>query len=118
MLTLSNIHEATERRQWQALIDDALADWDRDPIQLADDGIPAPSRDTIRWAMRLAKQLREQGVMPPTRIVTDAHASIVFEREAGRLFESYRIAADGNVEFCEFEDCRLVKRTPLSLVDY
>jgi hypothetical protein len=117
MCSLSNLHETTIREEWQKLIDGPLRQWQRDPSQLEDDDVQAPSSDTIRQAIQLAERLRDQGVPPPTRVVPDAHGGIVIEREAGRLFESYRISADGSVESREFEDCRLVKRMPLSLTD-
>ena len=118
MSSIFNLHELAVREEWQKLIDCPLRQWQRDPSQLEDDDLQAPSSDAIRQAIRLAERLRDQGLPVPTRVVPDAHAGIVFEREVGRLFESYRISADGSAEFCEFEDCRLVKRMPLSLADY
>ena len=117
MSSTSDIRELTAHEEWQKLIDRRLADWQRNPSQLADDELPAPSSETVRLAIQVAECLRDRGTLPPTRIVPDAHAGIVFEREVGRLFESYRISANGEVEFCIFEDCRLVQRTPLSLID-
>ena len=91
------------------MIDYRLIECAWDPSQLEDDEMPCASRDTIQLAIRVAEQLRDNGWPAPTRIVSDAHGGIVFEREAGNLFESYRISADGSVEYCGFKDCRIVQ---------
>ncbi len=115
---ISSIHESVDRDKWQEMIDYRLAEWARDPSQLEDDEVPSASRDTIQIAIRVAGQLRDNGSPAPTRIVPDAHGGIVFEREEGNLFESYRISANGSVEYCGFEDCRMVKRTPFVMTDH
>jgi len=91
------------------MIDYRLIEWGRDPNRLEGDESPPASRDTIQLAIGVAEQLRDNGRPAPTRIVLDAHGGIDFEREAGSLFESYRISADGSMEYCGFEDCRIVQ---------
>ena len=115
MLPISHIQEATEREKWQEFITGQLVEWERDPSLFDDAEIPAPSVETIQLAVRVAERLRDRGIPAPTRIVPDAHGGIVLEREAGRWFDSYRISTDGSVEYSAFEDCRLVKREPLSV---
>jgi hypothetical protein len=112
---ISSIHESAARDKWQAMIDYRLIEWPWDQSQLDDDETPAASRETIQLAIRVAERLRDNGSPAPTRIVPDAHGGIVFERAAGNLFESYRISPDGSVEYCGFEDCRLVQRHWLDL---
>ena len=101
-------YEARER--WQELIDYRLIEWFRDPSRLEDDEIPPPSSATIRLAIELADRCRRKGFAAPTRVVPDAHAGIVFERDAGDVFESIRISADGTTEYCAFVRSRLVER--------
>jgi hypothetical protein len=107
---ISSTYESATRDKWQAMIDYRLIEWPWDQSQLDEDETPPATRDTIQLAIRLAERLRDNGSPAPTRIVPDAHGGIVFERTAGNLFESYRVSADGGVEYCGFDDCRLVQR--------
>jgi hypothetical protein len=99
--------------RWQALIDDQLLEWVRDPSQLDDDETQSPSREIISWAISLATSLSLQRYAAPTRIVADANGGIVFELQDKGLLESIRLSADGSAEYCAFEDARLVNRKPL-----
>jgi len=114
-VTYGCVREDMAGSEWQRLIDYQLIDWGCDSGQLDDDETPSPSRDTVRRAIIVAGRLGRSNVPSPTRIVPDAHGGIVFEREAGSVFESIRVAADGGVEYCEFENCRMVQRQPLQL---
>ena len=111
--------EDAARDAWQNLIDDQLIEWGRDPSQLDDEGTEAPSKDTIQLAIWLAGTLSQRGLPAPTRIVPDAHGGIVFELEGKNVFESIRISPDANVEYCAFQNCRLVEREPwvLQIID-
>lgn len=100
-------------QRWQALIDDQLLEWVRDPSQLDDDETQSPSREIISWAISLATSLSLQRYAAPTRIVADATGGIVFELQDKGLLESIRLSADGSAEYCAFEDARLVNRKPL-----
>ncbi len=104
--------EDVSREEWQRLIDYQLIEWGWNSGQLDADDVPSPSRDTVQRAIELAEMLCQKGVSAPTRVVPDAHGGIVFEREAGNMFGSIRISADGSVEYCEFENCRMVQRQP------
>jgi hypothetical protein len=99
-------------RRWHRFVDNELIEWGRDPMRFEDEGIPAPSKNTIRAAIRLVHELCERGFPPPTRIVPDACGGIVFERRLNGMFESIRISADGNVEYCLFDQGSLVRREP------
>ena len=102
-------------QRWQALIDDQLLEWVRDPSRLDDDETRSPSREIISWAISLATSLSRQRYPAPTRIVADAHGGIVFELQDKRLLESIRLSADGSAEYCAFVDARFVDRKPLPL---
>jgi len=102
-------------QRWQALIDNQLLEWGRDPSQLEDDDTQPPSRETIALAISLARSLSLNDYAAPTRIVADAHGGIVFELHNRKLFESIRLSADGNAEYCAFVDAHLVERKPLLL---
>jgi hypothetical protein len=95
-------------QKWQALIDDQLIEWGRDPSQLEDEDIQPPSKDTIRLAISLARLLSRADCPAPTRVVADAHGGIVFERHERNVFESIRLSDDGSAEYCLFENARLV----------
>lgn len=109
---ISRDYESAARDKWQQVIDYQLIEWGSDPSQLEDGETPPPSGATIHLAVRVAEALRNGGDPAPTRTVPDAIGGIVFEREAGNVFESVRVSADGSVEYCEFENCRLVQRQP------
>lgn len=98
------------RAEWQRLIDYELIEWGRGPGQPDEDGIRPPSREAVRQAVLIAKSLKKDGVVSPTRLVPDAHGGIVFERRGSGLLESIRISADGRTEYCAFHDARLTKR--------
>lgn len=101
--------------RWQALIEDQLLEWGRDPSQLEDDETQSPSKEIIAWAISLASLLSRENYAAPTRIVPDAHGGIVFELQDKGLLESIRLSADGSAEYCAFVDARLVDRKPLPL---
>jgi len=104
----SKNNPATEA--WQNLIDHKLIEWSRDPSMLEDDGIDAPSGETIRDAINLANFWKKQGWPAPTRIVPDSDGGIVFELEDNDVFCSYRLSLDRTLEHCVFQDMRLVRR--------
>ena len=97
-------------QRWEALIDDPLIEWGRDPSQLENEEIQPPSKSTIQLAIRLAVMLSKPGFPAPTRIVADADGGIVFERQERNLFESIRLSADGSAEYCAFINARMVER--------
>jgi hypothetical protein len=110
MSPVSSIYESAARDKWQEMIDYRLIEWGWNQSQFEDDEAPLPSRDTIQLAIRVAAWLRDNGCAPPTRTVPDAHGGIVFELDTGNVFESFRISADGCVEYCGFKGCRMVER--------
>jgi hypothetical protein len=109
-------HEAERQRElWQEAIDRRLIEWGRDPTQLEDDGLEAPSISTISLASKVAVSLRDLGCPAPTNVVPDTDRGIVFERREGSTFESFRIMRDGIIDYARLENFHLVERHPLIL---
>lgn len=101
-----------KREAWQNYIDNTLIEWLRDPSTLDDDDTITPTNGTIKMAIRLATMYRDRGNAAPTRIVTDAHGGIVFERHEllKDVFETIRISENGEVNHSVFDNCRPVLR--------
>ncbi|NUQ66298.1 MAG: hypothetical protein HUU20_27875 [Pirellulales bacterium] len=66
-----------QRAAWQEWIAAQLSVWARDPQQLGDDGIEAPSGAMVRFAGDVAAVLRGRNIEPPDRIVPDGHVVVV-----------------------------------------
>lgn len=86
------------RDQWQRIVDHQLVEWGKDPGQLEDDQIIPPSAVAIQTAIDLAYFFRDKSMTAPTRVVPDGDGGVVFEREAGNVFETIEIEEDGTVE--------------------
>lgn len=56
-----------------------LRKWSADPSQLEDEGVIAPTRETISRAYLAAVTARDNGVPAPLRVVPDGEGGIVFE---------------------------------------
>lgn len=98
---------------WGRIIDNKLIEWGRDPSRLDEEGTVAPTKQTIQFAIALASWLRNQGFPAPTRVVPDAHGGIVFEVQEQNLEETLRLSADLGLEYCAFDNGRLVHRQEL-----
>ena len=97
------------REKWQDFIDHRLIEWGWNPSQFDGEGIEPPSRETIGRAIKVAQALSKASrAAAPTRVVPDAHGGIVFERQVEDVFETVRISADGDIEYCVFDKSRLV----------
>jgi hypothetical protein len=99
---------------WERMIDNKLIEWGRDPSQLDEEGTVSPSKQTIQFAIFFAGMLRNTGMPAPTRVVPDAHGGIVFEFHEKDLNVTFRLSADISLEYCAFENCRLVQRQKLA----
>ncbi len=115
-LTLATFdRERKETRDaWDVVIDRRLIEWGKTPGILEDDGIVPPSPRVIRLASQLVMAMREQGAPAPLRVVPNGEGGVVFEREAGSLFQTIEIRADLSVEFASYRNARLVSRQRLA----
>lgn len=107
--------EAFEARKdaWEEVVNRKLLEWGLDPSALEDDGLEAPSRQTISLACRVAVAARDDGWPPPLRVVPTATGGIVFERKQGTIFETVTVFPDGRVEYTRYIDSQLVSRGPI-----
>lgn len=92
-----------------------LSCWFDDPDVLADEGMDAPSRETLRLARVLAAQARTQGMPPPTRVMPNGEAGIALEWIAGQLRNLWEINAHQQVEMSRFEGAHRASRTCFDL---
>ena len=61
-----------------AIIERQLAEWARDPAQLQEDDLTAPSAATIARLLSVAVSLRDHGAGPPARVVPTGDGGIAF----------------------------------------
>ncbi len=100
-------------QRWETLIAQQLASWERDPGQLEDEGVEAPSPSLVRFAIQLARRLDREGAPPPVRVVPDPNGGIVFEFRQGEYDENLYIWEDGSVEYMRFLGNKLIDRMKL-----
>ncbi|GIW91113.1 MAG: hypothetical protein KatS3mg109_1545 [Pirellulaceae bacterium] len=104
---------------WQDLIDQKLIEWGRCPDKLADEGVEAPSGETIHLAIQLAELMKARSLQPPTSVVPDPNGGIVFERRGVSIVEVIHIWEDGTIEYQLYRGTKLDKRVKLPLTtDY
>ena len=100
-------------QDWQAVVSGRLAEWERNPRQLEDDGIVAPSRETIQRAADIARELCALGLAAPQRVAATGDGGIVFARQEGAFFSNIEVMGDGSAELTVYRDSRLVSRQRL-----
>lgn len=100
------------RELWQRVIDKTLTMWLRDPSELEDDGIDAPSGAIVRLSLDLADSCMESDLAAPDRIVPDPNGGIVFERREGNVSEVLHVWDDGSVEYMKFDGAQMIDRGP------
>ena len=103
----------SNRRAWQEVIDKKLIEWGRDPSQLDDEMVIAPTRDVIRVAVELALALRDHDCPPPGRVIPDGDGGILFERTDGVHTETLEVLDDSSIEYAAFQGSRLMARRPI-----
>lgn len=106
--------DAARDAGWARAIDGKLIEWGRDPSQLDDEDAITPSKQTIQFAIAIAGNLRNSDLPAPTRVVPDAHGGIVFEFDEGELHVTFRLAPDTSLDYCAFENGRLLDRKKLA----
>ncbi len=100
-------------KDWQAVVSGRLAEWERNPRQLEDDGIVAPSRETVHRAADIARELCALGLAAPQRVAATGDGGIVFARQEGAFFSNIEVMGDGSAELTVYRDSRLVSRQRL-----
>jgi hypothetical protein len=94
---------------WQELIEQ-LSAWARDPQQLSDEHVEAPSGRMIQLAMDVAAVMRDRSVEAPDRVVPNGDGSIVFRWRSRDFTWSLELDADGSMETSLMEENKLVCR--------
>jgi hypothetical protein len=102
--------EHADQEKWLQLVDEKLIEWGRNGAELFGDDIDPPTKVAIVAAARLARDMRTERQLAPTRMVPDACGGIAFELERGPMSERFEIDAAGAIEYLRFVDCRLVSR--------
>jgi hypothetical protein len=103
------------RDEWDAVIDRKLIEWGRDPAALEDDDLVPPSREAIGAAINLVRQLRDQGLPAPMRVIPNGDGGIVFKRWKGSLLERLEVYDDGSIAYATFDGGRLIFRRMIAL---
>ena len=98
---------------WQELMDEQFSSWAKDPEQLSDDGIEAPSVAMVQLAMSIARVLRDQNVEAPDRVVPNGDGGIVFRWRSGDFTWSLELDVDGSLETSLMEQDDLLCRHSL-----
>ena len=97
---------------WRTVLDQ-FADWQRDPDQLADEGVEAPTSDVLAVANEVAEVLRDTGVEAPQHVVPNGDGGIVFRWRSGPQVLSLELDGDGSVESYLLRGGKLVWRHAL-----
>lgn len=98
---------------WRSIIDEHLVEWGRDPSQLEDDGVTAPTAVALKAAVAVALFMRDAGEHAPSRVVPSGDGGVIFESDLGTEFVSLEVLKDGALEFNGFRDGRHFCRFPL-----
>ena len=106
----SLVSSASGRASWDQFIDNELLTWWQNPARFADDDFVPPSRDVIHLAIQLASFCRDQGYLPPTRVLPDGDGGISFERRAANVYEVFQVNPSLTIELLMFVDGRLALR--------
>ncbi|MFM9959928.1 MAG: hypothetical protein ACKV2Q_01740 [Planctomycetaceae bacterium] len=99
-----------QRDGWQTILEKWLWNWDRDPSQLEDEGISAPSAETIHRACEMALSLRDTGLLAPQRVAATGDGGIVLAWEKGLALSTLEVDADGTIEVVNFENAQVVSQ--------
>jgi hypothetical protein len=100
-------------KDWQAVISGPLAEWEKDPRRLDDDGIVGPSRETLQRVADLARELCALGLAAPQRVAATGDGGVVLARQEGAFFSNIEVMGDGSAELTVYRDSRLVSRQRL-----
>ena len=99
-----------ETAAWRELIEGRLSSWAKDPGQLGDEGIQAPSASMVELAIDVLRVLRDQRVDAPDRVVPNGDGGIVFRWQSADVTWNLELDADGSMETSLLERDGLVSR--------
>ena len=106
-----------QREGWQMVLEKWLWKWERDPSQLEDEGITAPSAETIQRACEIALRLRDLGLLVPQRVAATGDGGIVFAWETKPALSTLEVDADGSIEVVVFQNAHTeINRFPVRIV--
>jgi hypothetical protein len=97
---------------WQAIVEQ-LCRWTRDPAQLSDEEVEAPTSEVLAMATAVAEVLRDAGVEPPDHLVPNGDGGIVFRWRSGQRAWSIELDSDGSLESYLLQQGKLVWRHSL-----
>lgn len=104
---------------WATILADTIELWANNPAIFEEEGLEAPSPETLQKASSYAKRMKLGGLVAPDRIVMDAAGGILFELE--NLEEGVRVVLhfwdEGDVELQTFRGSKLVDRFVMSTPD-
>jgi len=110
---MTSAHADVSRDAWKRFLDLLQFEWQPDRDALADDGVEAPSLQTIEIAYQLAKSFMDSGKPAPDKLVRDPNGGIVFSRRVGSWSEVLHVWDDGEAEVQVFDGATLIRRHPL-----
>jgi hypothetical protein len=97
------------RKAWEGTLAH-LTDWALEPTQLEDEGVEAPTRETVGLALAAAEALRDLGMDAPTTVVPTGDGGIVFRWRSGGNTWTVEVDEDGCIESCVLAEGRLASR--------
>lgn len=100
------------REQWRSAILQLL-EWLREPSQLEDDGIEAPTGTIIRLALDVAEKHMRLGYVGPDSIAPDPNGGVVFSRTEHGVSELIYVWDDGKIEYMQLKGSELLQRRAL-----
>lgn len=107
---------------WNLVVDDGwgealdkLGRWAADPSSLADDDVEEPAAATVRLALVLARQFRQRGMSPPTRVMPNGEAGILLEWVRGNSRTLWEVDDRHRWERSVFEGGRCTHRLLIDL---
>jgi hypothetical protein len=69
-----------------------------------------PARTTLALAASVAEVLLRKELSAHANIVPDTSGGIVIELREGDAYESYRVNPNGRLDYCLFQNAKLVAR--------
>ncbi|MBC8872773.1 MAG: hypothetical protein H8E44_25350 [Planctomycetes bacterium] len=103
---------ADEKAAWQAVLEQ-LADWRRDPQQLADEGVEPPTAALLEATGAVGEMLSNGGVEPPDTLITNGDGGIAFRWRSGQRAWTIELDSDGSIESSLMVHGKLVWRHSL-----